>query len=121
LYDSDFRGHGSISPFSFGQQNTGSAHLGRNVPLFRQAVLDGQNCLLVVDVHGRLEAELRDEGGIDVDYARLGMFSQKVAAATLALFAYASFGLLKATNVLGALRDPHGVWFPQGEGIYRTC
>src|SRR3990167_8720837 len=48
------------------------------------------------------------------------MLGQKVAAATLAPFANASFGLLKVTNVLGALRDPHGIWFPQGEGIYRA-
>ena len=31
-----------------------------------------------------------------------------------------SFSLLKESNVLGALCELHGVWFPQRDGIHRA-
>lgn len=58
---------------SFHQADTGTAHLLRQVEQLRQAVVDVEPRLLIVDVHAGVVRKLRNHCRVDVDCAGGGL------------------------------------------------
>ncbi|CCD91473.1 hypothetical protein BRAO375_1550024 [Bradyrhizobium sp. ORS 375] len=111
---------GGATSYSLRHHLAGAAELGRKILQLRQAVLDRQDALRVVDMHAGRERQRRDRRGIDVDHAERRMVGHQVPAAFGAVFAVAHVGLVIGADRLRALRHAHVGGLPQGEGVNRA-
>src|SRR5262245_28644460 len=67
-------------------------------------------------MHAGREFEIRNGGGINVDKSDGRMPVHQMAAATLAVLTLAERRLGECRDLIGALRETHGIGLPQNEG-----
>jgi GNAT superfamily N-acetyltransferase len=107
----------AISLRSLRDHFTGPAEFARKVFQFWQSVAHGQDGFGVVDMHTRLEVEIRNRRGEDVDEAERRVGGHQVTAAFRAILPLADRSFLEHRNIFGACRDSHRLRLPETEGV----
>src|SRR5450631_3204841 len=90
----------------------GTTHLLGHVLHFRQAILDPEDRLSVMDMKRRLVAIGGDRRRVNVDKPEWRMVSQQMATAGLAELAVTIFRLVIDTDIVRSLGDRHRPGFP---------
>src|SRR5215213_3638376 len=99
----------------------GAADVGWKVLELREPIPHRQHCFGIVDVHLRLEYQVWDRRGKNVDHLQRRMGCHEMTAAQPTELAMAEVCFVVGPNALRALEDLHRLCRPEREGIDRAA